>query len=91
MSEDNLYLLSCYIILGITILFSTYRKNQVFKIISIHLLISIVYSSYFLYNMRFNGSGGSSLVWLVYLMVIVLFHTGVNSIFILIHIFKKKF
>jgi hypothetical protein len=89
MSEDNLYLLCCYLILGITILFSTYRKKHVIQILSIHLVIALFYSGLFLYNLTFNGNGGASLVWLVYLMFAIGLHCLINFFLIVYNSFKQ--
>jgi len=74
MSEDNLYLLFCYLLFGLTLCILTIRSKNRLKTITTNLIIAGLYSGLFFYNLTFNGSGGSGLVWLVYLMFSVGLH-----------------
>lgn len=90
MSEDNLYLLFCYLIFGLTLTFLTIRSKNKLKTVSINLLIIGLYSGLFLYNLAFNSSGGSGLVWLVYLMFSIGTHWLINFIGLIFTFIKRK-
>ena len=51
----------------------------------LHCIVFMDYTIPLLYNLHYNGSGGSSLVWLFYLIITLLLHI----IFLLIAITKK--
>jgi amino acid transporter len=89
MSEDNLYLLFCYLILGITLLFLTLRSKHKLKTIAINLIIGGLYSGLLFYNLTFNSSGGTGLVWFVFLMFSIGLHWLINFIGLLLT-FKKN-
>lgn len=55
----------------------------------IHLVIAGVYSGLFIYNLTFNSSGGSGLVWLVYLMLFIGLHWLINFIAIILTFTRK--
>lgn len=78
MNEDNLYLLFCFLVFGLTLGILTVRSKNRLKTITIHLLISGLYSGVFFYNLSYNSSGGSGLAWLLYLMFFLGVHTLVN-------------
>ena len=80
MSEDNLYLLFCYTIYGLTLAFYAIKSKSRTKTIFINLTILFLYSSIFIYNLIFNSAGGSGLVWLVYLMFVIGLHWLFNLI-----------
>jgi hypothetical protein len=80
MSEDNLHLLFCYLIFGLTLAILTFRSNNRQKTLIINLLLSAFYSGILLYNLIFNGSGGSALLWLVALMFFIGLHWIINLI-----------
>jgi hypothetical protein len=63
MSEDNLYLLFCYLIFGLTLVVLTVRSKNRLKTLTINLIVSGLYSGLFFYNLTFNSSGGSGLVF----------------------------
>ena len=89
MSEDNLYLLFCYLIFGLTLGVLTIRSKNRIKTVTINLIIAGLYSGLFFYNLTFNSSGGSGLVWLVYLMFFVGLHWLINLIGIILTITKR--
>jgi hypothetical protein len=80
MSEDNLILLFCYLIFGITLLFLTVRRKNKKRILAINLTLAGVYSGIFLYNLAYNSSGGAGLLWLIYLMFAIGLHWLINLI-----------
>jgi len=88
MTEDNLYLLFCFLIFGLTLCILIIRSKNKLKTALINLLIAGLYGGLFIYNLTFNCSGGSGLVWLVYLMFAIVLHWIVNVI-ALILTFKK--
>ncbi len=90
MTEDNLYLLFCYLIYGVTLLFLTIKSKNRIKVLSINLTILIIYSSYFLYNLKNNSQGGSGLLWLVGLISIIGIHWLTNLIGIFIDRTQKS-
>ena len=89
MSEDNLYLLFCYLIFGLTLAVLTIRNKNRLKTVSINLIIAGLYSGLFLYNLAYNSSGGSGLAWLVYLMFSIGLHWLINFIGIILTFTKK--
>lgn len=74
MGEDNLYLFFSYLILGATFFLFVLRSKKKLKTATIHLLIAGCYSSFFIYELTFNSSGGSGLVWLLFLMLFIGLH-----------------
>jgi hypothetical protein len=88
MSEDNLYLLLCYLILGTTLLFLVLSNKHKLKTAIINLIIVAVYSGIFFYNLKFNSSDGGALVWLMLLIFTIGLHWFVNLIGLLLT-FKK--
>ena len=91
MSEDNLYLLFCYLILGITLLFLTLRSKHKLKTIILNLVIVGLYSGLFFYNLTFNSSGGGGLVWLVFLMFSIGLHWLIILIGVLLNLKKTNY
>jgi amino acid transporter len=89
MSEDNLYLLFCYLIFGMTLGVFTIRSKNRLKTLKINLIIAGLYSGLFFYNLTFNSSGGSGLVWLVFLMFSVGLHWLINLIGIILTYTKR--
>jgi VanZ family protein len=90
MSEDNLYLLFCYLIFGLTLAILTIRSKNRKKTLLVNLLIAGLYSGLFLYNLTFNSSGGSGLVWLVYLMFFIGLHWLINFIGLILTFTKRQ-
>lgn len=88
MTEDNLYLLFCFLIFGLTLCILIFRSKNKLKTALINLIIAGLYSGLFIYNLTFNCSGGSGLVWLVYLLFAVGLHWMVNVIGLILT-FKK--
>lgn len=89
MTEDTLYLLFCYLIFGLTLGALAYRSRNRGKTVTVHLIIAGLYSGFLLYNLRYNSSGGSGLVWLVFLMACLGVHVLVNLIGIVLT-FKNR-
>jgi amino acid transporter len=90
MSEDNLILLFCYLIFGITLLILTIRRNNKKRTLIINLIIAGLYSGLFFYNLTYNSSGGSGLLWLVYLMFSIGLHWLINLIGIILTFIKRN-
>jgi amino acid transporter len=90
MSEDNLYLLFCYLLFGLTLAILTIRSENRKKTLLVNLLIAGLYSGLFLYNLTFNSSGGSGLVWLVYLMFFIGLHWLINLIGLILTFTKRQ-
>jgi len=90
MSEDNLYLLFFYLIFGFTLSILTIRSKSRLKTISVNLVVSGIYSGLFFYNLTYNSSGGSGLVWLVYLMFFIGLHWIINLIGVILTFIKPK-
>jgi VanZ family protein len=90
MSEDNLYLLFCYLIFGLTLAILTIRSKNRKKTLLVNLFIAGLYSGLFLYNLTFNSSGGSGLVWLVYLMFFIGLHWLINFIGLILTFTKRQ-
>lgn len=90
MSEDNLYLLFCYLIFGLTLCIYTTRSKNRQRTFLINLIILGLYSGLFFYNLKYNSSGGSGLLWLLYLMFFIGLHWIVNLIGIVLSFMKKS-
>jgi amino acid transporter len=90
MSEDNLYLLFCYLLFGITLAILSKRSKSRQKTLLKNLIISVLYSTLFLYNLIYNSSEGSGLVWLVYLMFFIGIHWLINLIGLILTFTKKS-
>ncbi len=73
-----------------TLVFLTIKSKNRIRVISINLTILTIYSSYFLYNLKYNSQGGSGLLWLVGLMTIIGIHSLTNLIGILIDRIKRS-
>lgn len=90
MSEDNLYLLIYYLIYGLTLLILTYRSKNKLRTAIINFIVLALYSGLFFYNLTFNSSGGSGLLWLVYLMFAIGLHWLINLIGIALTYFETN-
>ncbi len=90
MTEDNLYLLFCYLIYGLTLVFLTMKSKNRIRVLSINTAIMTIYSSYFLYNLNYNSQYGSSLLWFVGLMTSIGFHWILNIIKLCIIMHKGR-
>jgi len=90
MKEDNLYLLICYLVYGLTLLLLTFKSKNRTKTLVINLTILMIYSGLLLYNLKYNSSGGSGLVWLVYLMIALGIHWIVNFINLINKLVRKS-
>ncbi len=82
MKEDYIYLSFCYLILGLTLIILIFRSKYKVKTLVVNTFIVAFYSGLFIYNLMYNSSGGSGLLWLVYLMSAI----GVHWIFSFIKI-----
>lgn len=78
MNEDYLYLLFCYLIFVLTLVVFALRSNNCLRILTINLLIAVFYSTLFFYQLTYNSSGGSGLVWLMCLMFAIGVHWLIN-------------
>ena len=90
MSEDNLYLLFCYLIFGLILVVLTVRSKNRLKTLTINLIVSGLYSGLFFYNLTFNSSGGSGLVWLMSLLFFIGVHWIINLIGVIYTFFKRQ-
>ena len=90
MSDDNLLLLFCYIVYGLTLtallLVAKTRKRTAI----INLTILFAYSSLFIYNLIYNSSYGSSLVWFFYLILAIGLHWIINLTGLITNIIRNK-
>ena len=78
MNEDYLYLLFCYLIFVLTLGVYAIRNHNCLRILTINLLIAVFYSTLFFYQLTYNSSGGSGLVWLMCLMFAIGVHWLIN-------------
>ena len=88
MTEDNLYLIFCYLIFGLTLTVLTMRSKNKKMTLLVNLIIAGLYSGLFLYNLTYNSSGGSGLVWILYLMFSIGIH-WLTNLYGLILTFKR--
>lgn len=89
MNEDNLYLIGCYIIYGLTLFLLTLKSKNRRQTLFINLIVLAVYSGFFLYNLKYNNSFGSGLVWLAGLMTAIGIHWLTNLINLTIITIRK--
>ncbi len=90
MNEDNLYLLFCYLIFGLTLTILTIRSKNRQKTLLVNLIIAGLYSGLFIYNLTYNSSGGSGLLWLMYLMFFIGMHWLINLIGLILTFTKRQ-
>jgi hypothetical protein len=89
MSEDDLYLMICYLVQLITMFVLIGRSKNRKKSALINIGFFLSYNILFHYNLIYNSSGGSGLVWLVYLMFSLGSHWLINIIGIIKTIITK--
>jgi len=80
MSEDNLYLLSCYLVYALTLTVLVLRSKRRRRTAAINLVVLVAYSTPLLYGLNFRSEYGIGLVWLVYLMIALGVHWVANLI-----------
>lgn len=80
MSEDNLYLVSCYLIQVITMILWIVKSKNKKRSANINISVFLAYNLIFHYNLNYNSSGGVGLVWFVYLMLSLGIHWIINFI-----------
>ena len=89
MTEDNLLIVTCYIINWITLSFVIFYSTKKKQSVLIHLGIQTLYSLFWWYQLNNNSSGGAALVaWFFWMITI-----GIHWFGYLIHlgvIFWKK-
>jgi hypothetical protein len=90
MSEDDFMLLFFYLVFGLTLGVLTVRSKNRLKTLTINLIVSGLYSGLFFYNLTFNSSGGSALVWLMSLLFFIGVHWIINLIGIILTFFKRQ-
>jgi hypothetical protein len=90
MSEDDFMLLFFYLVFGLTLGVLTVRSKNRLKTLTINLIVSGLYSGLFFYNLTFNSSGGSGLVWLMSLLFFIGVHWIINLIGIILTFFKRQ-
>jgi hypothetical protein len=84
MSEDIIYLISCFLPNALILAYMYFKLWLKRSTLLMHLLAIVIYSLYFAYQMHYNGNGGSSLLWLVALMVCIAIHTLINLLLMII-------
>ncbi len=80
MSEDTIYLLIAYFIVGVTLAALIYRARARRRCALINLTTLLTYSIPLLYGLNFQSTGGTGLVWIFYLMLALGVHWLVNVI-----------
>ena len=90
MSEDDFMLLFSYLIFGLTLGVLTLISKNRLKTLTINLIVSGLYSAFLFYNLTFNSSGGSGLVWLMSLLVFIGLHWIINLVGIVLTFFKRQ-
>ena len=89
MSEDDLYLMICYLVQLTTMFILISRSKNRKKSALINIGFFLFYNILFHYNLIYNSSGGSGLVWLAYLMFSLGLHWLINIIGIIKTIITK--
>ncbi|MBK9417493.1 MAG: hypothetical protein IPN62_09420 [Flavobacteriales bacterium] len=84
MSEDATYLTACYVLYAVTLAALVYGRSERRRTLLLNVVILLGYSVPMLYALNYRSSGGSGLVWLVYLMVALGLHWLVNFIALII-------
>jgi hypothetical protein len=90
MHEDLYYILICLLVFISTLAFRLYLVENRKKTIVIHISILVVYSLFCWYELKNNGTGGSSLVWLVGWMFLIGLHWVIQLKAIIILIIKRS-
>ena len=83
-------LIFSYLIFGLTLGVLTLRSKNRLKTLTINLIVSGLYSGLFFYNLTFNSSEGSALVWLMSLLFFIGVHWIINLIGIILTFFKRQ-
>ena len=78
MSEDDLYLMICYLVQLTTMFVLIGRSKNRKKSALINIGFFLCYNILFHYNLIYNSSGGSALLWLIYLMFSLGLHWLIN-------------
>lgn len=82
MREDEKIILIAYFFNWITLIPVLALSTNPRKVLAIHLGIQVFYSAYFWYQLLYNSSGGTALIWWVFL----LFTLGIHLVSYLIQI-----
>lgn len=90
MSEDATYLTACYLLYGVTLAALVYRRSERRRTLLLNVLILLGYSVPMLYGLNYRSSGGSGLVWLVFLMVALGLHWLVNFIALIMNFVRNN-
>lgn len=89
-TEDNLLLISVFVIFWLLVLLITLKNKKRIRIILFNLIIQLCYSSYFLYQLQFNSQYGNSIVWWFYSMIFVGIHFVIFVLWFLGYRFLKS-
>ena len=91
MNDDNLYLLFLYFIYGLTLVFLILKCKYKKQAFITNLLILIIYSGFFAYNLIYNNAGGTGLLWLIALMAAIIIHWLINLFTLILIIYKRRY
>jgi hypothetical protein len=93
MTGDDQILLLDFVIYWLSLIFITWISKERVKAFIINFSIHIIYSSYMLYGLKLKqypeGSGGITLGWLVFLLIILAIHSLLNIIIATTKLFKN--
>ena len=90
MLTDNQLLLLCYLINWGILALLVILSRQKTKNILIHLVVQIIYTIYFAYQLKYNSQGGTALVHWFLWMVFIGIHFTVCLIQLGLLIWRKK-
>lgn len=81
----------CYVYLGslicLVIILCTFKYGRLFGLIN--LLLYFIYSIVLYYNLLFNSEGGSSLLWLFYLIFLSILQVIIAGVYLVIQLIKS--
>jgi len=83
MGLEHILIYGSSVLLFLAILF-TYRANKFFGIVNTVLFVA--YSSLLYYSIFFKGTGGSSFLWLFYLIIL----TWIHLIIVLVYLIRNR-
>ena len=87
MNSDIIIVYGC-LLLVITLIFFIRKYSKLF--LFFNTIIFILYTSYFLYQLKYDIGGGVALVWLFYLFCLSIIHSIILIIYLIVKRYRSK-
>jgi len=87
-TEESLIYLFCYVVIWITLFYLGKNSERKYTLLIINLSLQVGYTIYFVYNLKYNASGGMMLVWGIYWLATLVVHCLLNILYLLINSLK---